>query len=116
MFFAPYVSAPLLVAVRKENESGCGVLMFSNWIYMLYCCMEEHHPRIKRTVFFDNESSSLSCRNLGSSEPKLRCLVVHPLLGLRTDSAGGIRLGETINWNYSSNRALVNMLSFSDNI
>jgi hypothetical protein len=47
--------------------------------------MEEHQPRIKRTVLFDNESSSLSCRNLGSSGPKLR-LVIHPFLGLRTDS------------------------------
>jgi hypothetical protein len=49
--------------------------------------MEEHQPHIKRTVLFDNESSPLSCRNLGSSGPKLHRLVIHPFLGLRTELA-----------------------------
>jgi hypothetical protein len=85
--------------------------------------MAENQPRIKRTVLFVNVSSSLSCRNLGSSRPKLHRLVIH---GLHTDSAGGIQLGETIyiytflhksllDWKYSFHRALVYMLSFSDN-
>jgi hypothetical protein len=59
--------------------------------------MPENQSCVKRTVLLVNVSSSLSCRNLGSSGPKLHRLVIHLFLGLRTDSAGGIWLGETIN-------------------
>jgi hypothetical protein len=82
------------MAARKDKELECDAL----YLYiLLYCCIEEHQPHIKRTVLFDNESSSLSCRNLGSSGPKLHRLVIPSFLGLHTDSGGGIRLGEMIN-------------------
>jgi hypothetical protein len=61
--------------------------MFSISLYLWYCLMAENQPRIKRTVLFVNVSSSLSCRNLGSSGPKLHHLVIHPFLGRRTDTA-----------------------------
>jgi hypothetical protein len=97
--------------------------MFSNWIYISYCLMAENQPRIKRTVLFVNLSSSVPCRNVGSSRPKLHRLFIHPFLGLHTDSAGGTRFGETMNihtflyknqgdLNYSFNRALGYMFFF----
>jgi hypothetical protein len=62
------------------------VLMFSNWIYISYYLMAENQPRIKRTVLFVNLSSSLPCRNPGSTESTLHRLAIHPYLGLRTDT------------------------------
>jgi hypothetical protein len=60
--------------------------MFSISLYLWHYLMAENQPRIKRTVLFVNVSSSLSCRNLGSSGPKLHRLVIHPFLGLPTDN------------------------------
>jgi hypothetical protein len=72
--------------------------MFSNWIFILYCLMTENQPRIKRTVLFVNLSSSLPCRNLGSSIPTLHRLVIHPFLDLRTDFECGIPRPQDVGW------------------
>jgi hypothetical protein len=63
------------------------VSMFSKWISIWYCLKAENQPCIKRKVLSDNLSSSPPCKNLGSSGPKLRHLVIHPFLGLCTDRA-----------------------------
>jgi hypothetical protein len=49
--------------------------------------MEDHQLRIRTTVLFVNISSSLSCRNLGSSGPMIHHLVIHPVVVMRTDCA-----------------------------
>jgi hypothetical protein len=77
--------------LRHEKIRNWNV-MFSISLYLWYCLMAENQPRIKRTVLFVNVSSSLSYRNLVSSGPKLHRLVIHPFLGLRTDSAAAFGL------------------------
>jgi hypothetical protein len=58
--------------------------MFSISIYILYSHMEEHQLRIRTTVLFVGISSSLSCRNLGSSGPTLNYLFIHPVVVMCT--------------------------------
>jgi hypothetical protein len=88
--------------------------------------MAEKQQSSNTKVLFVNLSSSLSCRNLGSSGPQLHRLVIRPFLDRCTDSAGGYRLGETINTqcftqkhneigtNY--NRVYVYMIFFHNNV
>jgi hypothetical protein len=90
------VRSPQSITARKNKGIGMNG-MFSISLYLWNYLMAENQPLLKRTVLFVNVSSSLSYRNLGSSGPMLRRLVIHSFLGLRTDSAGGIRLVETIN-------------------
>jgi hypothetical protein len=91
--WAPSGRRSLLRHEKIRNRN----VMFSISLYLWYSHMPENQQSRKTKVLFPNVSSSLSSRNLGSSGQKLHRLVIHPFLGLRTDSAGRFRLRETIN-------------------